>query len=82
MNLHTEIFNELQDRISREKNILIFNVPECNVNEIDDNALVNNIFSNIDVVVPFYKIGRLSKVGPKIRSLKVICKDKSDISLI
>jgi len=69
MNLHIEIFSELQDRIFREKNILIFNVPESNVNEIDDNALVNDIFFNIDIVVPFTKIFRLGKVGPKPRPL-------------
>jgi len=73
---------KLQDSISREKNIFFFNVPESNVNELNDNAVVSDIFSNIDVDIPFTKIIRLVKVGPKPQPLKVICKVKSDIGLI
>jgi len=82
MKLHTEIFSELHDRKSRKKNILIFSVPESNVNEHNHKAVVSDIFSNIDIDILFTKIICLGKVGPKPRPLKVICKVKSDIGLI
>lgn len=47
---YSDMFNELHDRQSREKNIILFNVPES-INDVDDTSLVNDIFAKIDAPV-------------------------------
>lgn len=69
---YSDMFNELHDRQSREKNIILFNVPESN-NDADDTSLVNDILTKIDAPVATSHIVRLGKLGPKPRPIKITC---------
>jgi len=75
------MFNELHDRQSREKNIILFNVPES-INDVDDTSLVNDILAKIDAPVAISHIVRLGKLEPKPRPIKITCEKKSDVRLI
>jgi len=78
---YSELFNKLQDRQSREKNIMILNVPES-INDVDDTSLVNDILVKIDAPVTISQLVRLGKIGPKPQPIKITCDKKSDVGLI
>ncbi|KAF5189957.1 hypothetical protein FRX31_020456 [Thalictrum thalictroides] len=78
---YSVMINELQDRQSRDKNVIFFNVPESN-NDADDISAVNDVLSKIGASVATSQIVRLGKTGPKPRPIKIICNAKSDVGLI
>lgn len=78
---YSDILNELHDRQSREKNIILFNVSEP-VNDVDDTSLVNDILTKIEAPVVTSQIVRLGKLGPKPRPIKITCEKKSHVGLI
>lgn len=78
---YSDILNELHDRQSREKNIILFNVPEP-VKDVNDTSLVNDILTKIEAPVAFSQIVRLGKLGPKPRPIRFRCEKKSHVGLI
>jgi len=75
---YSDMFNELHDRQSREKNIILFNVPES-INDVDDTSLVHDILAKIDATSLIVCLGKL---GPKLGPIKITCEKKSDVGLI
>lgn len=86
-NVTTQVVDELLDRQSRERNILIFNLEETETGNIEDrNAIektkLTEILSSIDNQIninnlQFMRLGRYSQ--DKTRPLKIILPSKHDV---
>lgn len=82
------IMNEVSDRISREKNIIIFKAEDSRDAARKDKELINKIFSSCTIDVPFdfnnLKLQRLGKsfVQGKTRPLKVCFHSADDVNWI
>lgn len=62
-----DIVQELKERESKCRNIIIFNINE----QDDDKPFINNIFSNLNLDFTFKSVSRLGKLSNKPRPIRV-----------
>ena len=75
--------NEINDRNWRQNNILIFNMPESQSNEVaEDLRKIRDKFNIIKPNITIKKTIRLGKKSEKPRPLKVVLDSPSDATLI
>jgi hypothetical protein len=74
-----DLVNEVNDRLSRSRNILIFNTSENDI--ISDEAVVNDLISNMKVYVSISKI-QIGNSSIKNRPLGITFNEPSDVTTI
>ncbi|KAJ3661635.1 hypothetical protein Zmor_006023 [Zophobas morio] len=80
------VTNELQDRLNRAKNVIVYTVPESKSKETnvriqqDSTAISKIITEDLELSVNAKKVIRLGKVvdSSKPRPIKIVCKDADD----
>ncbi|XP_050540404.1 uncharacterized protein LOC126905053 [Daktulosphaira vitifoliae] len=75
-----DLVNEINDRLYRSRNILIFNTSENDI--ISDEAVVNDLISNMKVSVSISKIQRIGNLSIKNRPLRITFNEASDVITI
>lgn len=77
--LKHDILQEYSDRLSKQNNIILFNLPELKTKSAQDNVLcdtekINDLCSLVcpEAVSQIYSIIRIGKVSEKIRPIKIV----------
>lgn len=80
-----DIMIEMEERRIREKNLMMYNIPEPLRQDIsekiaeDKESVANVLLPIFDLNADSFKVIRVGKKGPKPRPLKIICKDKPTV---
>jgi hypothetical protein len=74
-----DLVNEVNERLSRSRNIIIFNSED---DIISDEAIVNDLIYNMKVNVPIAKIQRIGNLSSKNLPLRITFNDTSDVTTI
>lgn len=74
------IFAEISDRLSRSRNIILFNITETPVQpNSDDKTFISNIFKKIDLSIEPINIIRLGKTSNKFRPIQATLPNLHDV---
>lgn len=78
--LSEDSFSDFIDRQARSKNIILFNVPECQTDANNsDISTTNLIFQSLNIDIKPVTIHRLGKSNGQTRPLKVTLNTTSDV---
>lgn len=82
-------FNEIEDRKTRENNIISHNVPECPSSDLDivnEHQIVSSIFEKIDIKTKVKELSHIKRIGRydinKTRPILIKMDDRSDVTKV